>query len=135
MKKINLIVPRRLEERKERYKKMCYKVIRDYVESGSKETLWLGGYPEETLPPILKTVGALDLMDSQIKYLPDGLNIKGDWLDLRGSQIEEIPKNLKVKGEIWLNDTPLSRKYNAEELEIMIYDRGGKITNRGYVSI
>jgi hypothetical protein len=43
--------------------------------------------------------GSLDLSDSQLTKLPEGLHIKGD-LELEGSGIKALPERIKVDGEI-----------------------------------
>lgn len=43
--------------------------------------------------------GSLDLSDTQITSLPDGLTV-GGWIDLRGTQITSLPDSLKIGGKI-----------------------------------
>ena len=53
----DLIVPRRLEDRPERYKRIIYKQIQEYIKNGSKGHLDLSNTPIDGLPSNLKTVG------------------------------------------------------------------------------
>ena len=123
----DLIVPYRLEDRKERYKRIVYKRIQDYIKNGSNGRLDLWGAPIETLPSNLKTVGGvLYLNDSKILELPEGLTV-GDSLFFSRTKINNIPKGLKVEGNLWLTDSSLSEKYNKDQIRKMIEDSGGYV--------
>ena len=56
--------------------------------------------------------GSLDLSNTQIRELPEGLTV-GGWLDLSNTQIRELPEGLTVGGGLYLGDTQISR--NAAE--------------------
>ena len=87
------------------------------------------------LPDNLVVNGDLSLSDSEIKQLPDNLVVGRD-LFLSHTSIETLPKNLKVGRTIyssfskieelpddlvvgqnvWLIDTPISKKYSKEQM-------------------
>ena len=50
------------------------------------------------------------------QYIKDGS--QGD-LDLRNTPIQSLPNDLKVRGNLWLRNTPLSKKYTEEEIKAM----------------
>ena len=142
----DLIVPYRLEDRKERYKRIVYKQIQDYIKNGSIGGLMLDNTPIESLPSNLKTVGGvLDLNDSKILELPEGLTVHG-FLDLSGTPIKILPNNLTVGSTLWLYYTQIEeipmnlnigtnlRLYqsnlsviNEDRIVQMIKERGGSI--------
>ena len=146
-KKKDLIVPYRLEDRPERYKRIIYKKIQDYIKNGSKGDLNLSNTPIDSLPSNLKTVGRnLDLSNTPISNLSSGLTV-GGWLDLYNTQISTLPPDLKVGGSlylwntqisslpldltvggaIYLENTPISRKYTKKQIRKMIEDTGGYV--------
>ena len=51
--------------------------------------------------------GWLDLSDTQITSLPEGLTVGGS-LDLRGTQITSLPKGLTVGGSLYLSGTQIT---------------------------
>ena len=129
----DLIVPYRLEDRKERYKRIVYKQIQDYIKNASKGHLYLYGVSIESLPSNLKTVGGdLSLENTFIESLPSDLMVLYT-LDLRNSQISSLPSNLKVGGSLWLYNTPLSEKYTVTQIRQMIEDSGGYVKEEIYV--
>ena len=110
---VDLIVPRRLEDRPERYKRIIYKKIQDYIKNGSKGDLNLNDTPIDSLPSNLKTVdGSLYL-----SYTP----------------ISSLPPDLKVGGSLYLWNTPIGRKHTKEQIRKMIEDTGGYV--KGYIDI
>ena len=115
---IDLIVPRRLEERKERYKKITYKRILDYMK-GSRGSKY--------------DFDNLYLDNSPITELPKNLEVYG-YLSIEGTLISEIPEGLKIHGIFWVNNTPLSKKYTEDQIRKMIIDRGGYIKDARYYS-
>ena len=127
MKK-DLIVPRRLEDRPERYKRIVYKQIQDYIKNGSIGFLNLTGTPIESLPSGLTVNGYLDLENTFIESLPSDLTVEGS-LDLDGTKILKLPSGLKVSGNLYIKHTPLSRKYNGVQIRRMIENSGGNIGN------
>ena len=107
----DLIVPYRLEDRPERYKRILYKKIQEYIKNGSKGSLNLHNAPIDGLPSNLKTVGG---------FL---------WLD--NTPISSLPSDLKISGYLFLNNTPISRKYTKDQIRKMIEDSGGYV--KGYI--
>lgn len=73
------------------------------------------------LPDNLTVNGNLDISDSGIENLPNGLKVGKD-LDLGGLDIslESLPKDLVVQGKLLLFNTDLSAKYYEEELTDLI---------------
>ena len=144
---IDLIVPRRLGERKEHYKRIIYKKIQEYIKNGSVGSLWLSESPIETLPSNLKTVdGDLHLQFSKILELPEGLTVNGSLylhyshinrlpsgLTVNGSlylhytHINRLPSGLKVSGSLYIKHTPLSENYTLLELWNIVQNLGGDI--------
>ena len=127
-KKKDLIVPRRLKDRPERYKRIVYKQIQDYIKNGSKGNLWLQGTPIESLPSNLKTVGGyLNLSNSKILEISSDLMVDGNlnlsntpittiskgiiidgWLDLNFSEITTLPSDIKIKYSLFLFNAPIT---------------------------
>ena len=131
-KKRNLIVPRRLEDRSERYKRIIYKKIQEYIKNGSKGVLGLIGSPIDSLPSNLKTVGrSLDLNGSDVSSLPSDLKIGGD-LDICGTLIDSIPSGLKIDGDLYIWGNPISKKYTNKQIRKMIEDNGGYLNGNIY---
>ena len=64
-------------------------------------------------------VGNLDLSETPITSLPEGLTVRGS-LDLEGTPITSLPEGLVVGGSLYLHGTPLSKKYSKEELKKML---------------
>ena len=126
---IDLIVPYRLEDRPERYKRIIYKKIQDYIKNGSKGDLELIESPKIDLPSTLTSVGrSLNLGESKIKEinhiksiglflfldrseiskLPDNLTV-GDYLSVEDCKsLRELPNNLTISGNLWINNSSIS---------------------------
>ena len=86
------------------------------------------------LPDKLHVGGWLDIRDcSQITELPDDLFV-GGWLALPYTNISEIPNNLYVHYDLYVYDTPLSRKYSSDEIREMITSKGGTIIGGIYTT-
>ena len=82
------------------------------------------------LPDKLHIGGWLDIRNcSQITELPDDLFV-GGWLALPYTNISEIPNNLYVHYDLYIYDTPLSRKYSSDEIREMITSKGGEIIGK-----
>ena len=132
-KKKDLIVPYRLEDRPERYKRIIYKKIQDYIKNGSKGDLNLSNTPIDSLPSNLKTVGGwLDLSYTQISSLPPGLTV-GGWLHLYNTPISSLPTGLTVGRSLYLWNTQISEKYTKEQIRKMIEDSGGYVKGNIFV--
>ena len=79
------------------------------------------------LPNDLYVVGSLNLWKCQeLTKLPNYLYV-GDHLNIEGTNIEEIPNNLYVEFDLYIENTPLAKKYTNEEIYEMIKLRGGEI--------
>ena len=63
---------------------------------------------------------------TQITKLPNDLYV-GDHLNIEGTNREEIPNNLYVEFDLYIENTPLAKKYTNEEIYEMIKLRGGEI--------
>ena len=129
----DLIVPYRLEDRPERYKRIIYKKIQDYIKNGSKGDLNINDTPIDSLPSNLKTVGgSLYLYNTPISSLPPGLKVDGN-LDLSNTQISSLPTDLTVGGYLDLSYTPISKKYTIKQIRKMIEDSGGYVKGNIFV--
>lgn len=84
------------------------------------------------LPKVLKVKDYFDLSYTNIKRLPEDITAEYI-LTLDFSEMEEIPVRLKVGGNLFLENTPLSKKYSKEEIRKMIEDRGGYVKGDIYV--
>jgi len=72
------------------------------------------------LPDNLYFDGALDLRGCQyLTELPDNLYVKGS-LGLDGTNITELPNNLYVGINLYINNTPLAKKYTNDEIREII---------------
>lgn len=75
--------------------------------------------PETLTKEELNIKGDLDLSDTPIQSLPNGLTVGGD-LNLYNTSIQSLPNGLTVGGYLNLGDTPLSKKYTEEEIKAMV---------------
>ena len=127
------------EDKQAHLKKLAYKKVQDYIDSGSQGDLDLGSTKITSLPDNLEVGGVLFLSNTPITSLPNNLTVGGN-LYLRNTPITSLPDNLKVDGHLDLGDTPItslpdnlkvggylylggtkiSKKYTAEELERML---------------
>ena len=81
----------------------------------------------EEIPNNLYVGGYLSLYGcTQITKLPNYLYV-GDHLNIEGTNIEEIPNNLYVEFDLYIENTPLAKKYTNEEIYEMIKLHGGEI--------
>ncbi len=81
--------------------------------------------PISSLPDNLTVHGTLFLNDTpNLKSLPNNLTAK--WIIIRRGQISSIPYNLNVD-RLMIEDIPLLKKYNYEQIKKMIEDKGGKV--------
>ena len=107
LRETQILVPRRSpEERQNNYQIALQKKIQQYIKGGSK--------------------GGLDLSDTPIQSLPDGLKV-GGYLDLDNTPIQSLPNDLEVGGSLWLRNTPLSEEYTTEEIKAMVPGVKGNI--------
>ena len=90
----NLLIPRRIDGRAERWKIIIQRQIQQYIKNGS--------------------VGDLDLSNSPIEKLPDNLTKVGGYLNLSHSQIQDLGKLESVGGHLWLYRTKIKFLNNLE---------------------
>ena len=85
----NILISRRnKEERLRYYKAAIYKKVKQYIKNGCEGDLDLSYTPIDKLPDELKRVGgSLNLFNTQIKSLPNGLTVRGT-LNLFNTQIK-----------------------------------------------
>ena len=143
-KSLDILIPRRLDDRKQRYKRIIYQKIKQYIKNVYKGDLDLKGYPLQYLPDDLifvnghmwlnnsdiislnnlaKVTGTLFLNDTQIKSIGK-LKYIGKSLNLINTPIESLG-NLKYVGtNIWLYNTPLAKTYTEYEIRKMVDVRG-----------
>ena len=145
----DILIPRRLEGRKERYKRIIYQKIQQYIKNGSKGDLNLSGATIEYLPDNLTIVNGDLIMDhSKIVSLNNlhtvtdhlslwctpiqslgNLKVVGGTISLDGSLVEHLD-NLRFVGEdLWIRDTPLEKYITKDEINEMIMVKGKIETN------
>jgi hypothetical protein len=93
-----------LEKEENRQKPFAYKVKINHPlteeELNIKGDLNLNQSSIESLPNGLRVKGHLWLFGSDIKTLPEGLEV-GGWMDVSHTYIESLPDNLHVGGHLW----------------------------------
>ena len=116
LRETQILVPRRSsEERQKNYQIALQKKIQQYIKDGSKGGLDLSDTPIQSLPDGLKVGGYLDLDNTPIQSLPNDLEV-GGILNLRGTNIKELPNDLKVRGILNLDNTPIQSLPNDLEV-------------------
>jgi hypothetical protein len=93
-----------LEKEENRQKPFAYKVKINYPfkedELNVKGDLNLNQSSIESLPNGLRVKGHLWLFGSDIESLPEGLEV-GGWMDVSHTYIKSLPDNLYVGGHLW----------------------------------
>jgi hypothetical protein len=103
-----VLVPRRsAEERQKNFLISTQKKIQQYIKSGGKGNLDLRNTPITSLPDGLKVEGSLFLSDTKITFLPDNLKVGGS-LSLSNTPITSLPDNLQVGGSLFLSNIPIT---------------------------
>ena len=116
----NILIPRRIEGRAERFKIITQRKIQEYIKNGCVGDLNLANTPIESLPDnLIKVGGILWLGRSKIKTL-NNLEFVKDHLDLQDATIESLGNLKSVGGNLWLINTPISRKYTIEQIKQMV---------------
>ena len=116
-----ILIPRNVEGRKEKLKKIHWRRVLKYIKDGNRGDLDLHYSPLEYLPDDLTSVGGyLFLSNSKIKKLPDNLKEIGSSLFLNDTSIEYLPKGLNIGGSLFVFDTPLSKKYTRAKIREMV---------------
>lgn len=73
----------------------------------------------QSLPDNLLVVGTLVLRDcTKLQSLPNNLTVGGN-IHLDYTSIETLPKDLKIYYDTYIYNTPLAKKYTAEEIKQM----------------
>jgi len=89
--------------------------------------LELFGSNIQFLPENLHVGGVLDIRLTDISELPDNLTIK-KVLEMAYTEVSTIPNNLKVLGGyLDIRNTPLTKKFNRQEIHNMIIEKGGYV--------
>jgi hypothetical protein len=94
--------------------------------------LYLGYTPITSLPNNLNVGGDITLSGTgnpNLASLGDNITVKGG-INLSSTKINSIPNNFNVGDSLWLVDTPLSRKYDRDQIRKMIEDKGGSVGDR-----
>ena len=119
-----------MKEKIERFLKKYNKKNKIIIKGG---VLTVGGWLDLSntniteLPEGLTVEGWLDLSSTNITELPEGLTV-GGWLDLRNTNIKELPDNLTVNGTLYgfngdriISIKKVLKGYN-EELRYIYFD-------------
>jgi hypothetical protein len=101
------------------------------------DKLYVGNYLDITqtniteLPNDLHVEGYIDLIScKRLKELPSNLYV-GKSLKLWGcEQLTKLPDKLYVGGYLYIENTPLAKKYTNEEIREMITSKGGTIIGK-----
>ena len=102
-----LISRRNREERKKNYQIVLQKKVQEYIKNGSVGDLDLSNTPITSLPEGL-TIGVnLCLINAPITNLPERLTVRGA-LDLTNTPITSLPEGLTVGGALYLKNTPIT---------------------------
>ena len=109
-----ILVPRRSpEERQKNYLIATQKKIQQHIKDGGKGDLDLSNTPIQSLPDGLEVGGDLDLSNTPIQSLPDGLEVGGD-LNLNNCKnLKSLPDGLEVGGDLDLEGTPIQSLPNG----------------------
>ena len=85
----------------------CYRKLADYVQNGCRGHLDLADTPVASLPDGLHVSGYLDLSNTPITSLPDGLHV-GGYLSLAYTSITSLPDELHVGSSLNLMNTSIA---------------------------
>lgn len=80
----------------------------------------------QTILPETMQGTSIAFIDCDITQIPDNLTFPM-FISIEGSTVAEIPKNMKTDGVFYCANTPLSRKFTAEEIKALITNRGGSV--------
>ena len=100
------------EQRQKNYSIALQKKIQEYIKNGSEGDLDLNNTPITSLPDGLEVGGDLYLRNTKITSLPNGLKV-GGYLDLSNTPITSLPNGLTVGGNLYLSDTPITSLPNG----------------------
>ena len=107
----NILIPRRIEGRSERWKIITQRRIQEYIKNGS--------------------VGDLNLKDATIEKLPDNLIEVNGYLYLNDSKIQDLGNLKAVKHSLWLQNTPIESLGNLESVGYNLFLSESKIQSLG----
>jgi hypothetical protein len=125
-----ILVPRRSpEERQKNYQIALQKKIQQYIKDGGKGDLDLENTPIQSLPDGLKVGGSLYLRGTPIQSLPDSLKVGGA-LNLINTPIQSLPSGLEVGGKLLLSNTPIQSLPDDLEVGGNLYLRGTPISKK-----
>ena len=136
-----LVTRRAKEKRDKNYKIALQQQIREYIKNGSQGNLEFSESPITSLPDNLKVGGDLSLVECpNIINLPQNLTV-GGLLDLTGSvkvnalpkglsvgknvfasstSIDSISPDIQVKGSLYVDYTPIAKRYTPDQLKKML---------------
>src|ERR1035441_8343204 len=102
----NILIPRRIDDRAERYKRIIYQQIQQYIKNGSKGYLGLNYATIDSLPDNLIKADDFYATFSKIKSLNnlESVNVN---IHLGHSEIKSLGKLKSVQGWIDLRDTTI----------------------------
>src|ERR1019366_5863451 len=110
----DILIPRRIEGRAERWKIIIQRQIQQYIKNGSVGNLILNNTPIEILPDnLIKVGGNLYLHKSNIRSLGN-LELVGGYIYLNQSKIESLGKLKSVGSYLDLSFTTFSNNYTQE---------------------
>ena len=102
----SVLIPRRsAEERQKNYQIALQKQIQQYIKNGSVGYLDLSNSPITKLPEGLEVDGDLNLENAYITSLPEGLKVSGDLYLGNTRRLNSLPEALKVGGDLYLGNT------------------------------
>jgi uncharacterized protein YuzE len=126
--KENILVPRNLDNRDEKYKQKIYKLLQQKVYDGNLDLTNLP-FELEDLGNLEKVNGNLYLDNTSIKSLGNLKEVTGN-LYLENTSIKSLDNLKEVGGYLWLRDTPITDLGNLEKVGGSIFiskNQEGKI--------
>jgi hypothetical protein len=102
------------------------KIIQKYIDKGNKGNLDLYRSDVKSLPDNLQVNGNLYLRYTKIKSLPKNLKVTGK-LDIVGTLIPTLPKDLQVGGVLKISASKIDKNYTEEEIRKMAPGVTGEI--------
>ena len=117
----NILIPRRLEGRAERWKIIIQRQIQQYIKNGCVGDLYLVNTPIEILPDnLIKVGGSLTLNRSKIKSL-NKLEYVEENVSLSETKLQDLGNLKHVGGRfLELRGTPISKIYTEEQIRSMV---------------
>jgi len=122
----NILIPRRLEQRKEDRVNSIYRMLQQTHIDG---WLDLRDTPITNLGNLQSVGGSLDLYNTPIQSLGN-LQSVGGYLDLRDTPITNLGNLQSVGGWLDLRDTPIAEMSKEQQKEIL---KNAKVKGRVYI--